>query len=188
MNSEDQDNTPESDLPRHEIEDEGDGPFDFDAVGDAASLRRELDAVKAERNDFENRMLRIAADYQNFVRRSEQNIAAAREQEIMSVAKSLVTVMDHFDLALTVDAEQISAADLMKGAQLVRDELLRTLQNFGVQRIEAERGEAFDPNRHEALMRQAVEDLESDQVAMQLQPGYVLNDKTIRAVKVAVAE
>ncbi|MFW6033239.1 MAG: nucleotide exchange factor GrpE, partial [Phycisphaeraceae bacterium] len=57
-----------------------------------------------------------------------------------------------------------------------------------IERIEAQPGEPFDPNRHEALMRQASDEVESGHVTTQFQPGYVLSDKTIRPAQVAVAE
>ena len=95
------------------------------------------------------------ADYQNFVRRAEQNVVAARQQQLLEVAKQLVTVLDHFDHALGVDPQKTSAGDLLKGVNIVRDELMRALSSFGVERLDVQAGEPFDPNKHEALMRQA---------------------------------
>ena len=64
---------------------------------------------------------------------------------------------------------------------------MNALQRFGVQRIDARQGDAFDPNLHEALMRQEQEGVESDHVVMQMQPGYTIGEKTIRPAKVSVA-
>ena len=72
--------------------------------------------------------------------------------------------------------------------RIVRDQLMSALEGFGVSRIDARPGEQFDPNRHEAMMRQAVEGLEPDRVAAQLQPGYMLDEKTLRPAKVSVTE
>lgn len=144
--------------------------------------------LQRERDEYESRYLRAMADYQNLARRAAQNEVVAREQAIMQMARQLVTVLDHFDHALAVDPQKTSAADVLKGVVIVRDELLRSLQQFGVERLDVEPGAPFDPNKHEAMMRQPHDDLETDQVIQQLQPGYVLADKTLRPAKVSVAE
>lgn len=138
--------------------------------------------------EMESKYLRAAADLQNYAKRTRQNIADARQQQLMDVARALVTVLDHFDHALEVDPDSTSADALLKGVRIVRDELLGSLERFGVKRFEAKQGEQFDPNRHEAMMRQAVEGLEPDCVAAQLQPGYMLEEKTLRPAKVSVTE
>lgn len=145
------------------------------------------DAI-AERDELADKLKRMMADYQNFGRRAEQNVVAARQQQLIEVAKQLIPVLDHFDNAMGVDVEATSAADLLKGVTIVRDELMRSLTGFGVERLDVEAGEAFDPNRHEALMRQADTEIESNHVTAQLQPGYVLKDVTIRPAKVSIAE
>ena len=152
------------------------------ATDDAAAV------LQRERNEFESKYLRTMADYQNLARRAQQNEVVAREQAIMQMARQLVTVLDHFDHALVVDPEKTAAGDVLKGVVIVRDELLRALQQFGVSRLDVQPGEPFDPNRHEAMMRQPHDEMETDQVIMQLQPGYVLAGKTLRPAKVSVAE
>ena len=175
-----------------ELDEAGDA-LEFPDVDDAAQGSDEAEAdplaeMQAERDALEDKLKRMAADYQNFARRAEQNVVAARQLQLMDVAKQLVPVLDHFDNALSVDPDKASAADLLKGVTIVRDELMRTLGSFGVQRLDVEVGEPFDPNRHEALMRQADTDIESNHVTAQLQPGYTIEDKTIRPAKVSIAE
>ena len=148
----------------------------------------ETEAIQRKRDELETRFLRVSADYQNYVRRAQQNIATAREQLLIDVAKSLVTVLDHFDRALEVDPEKTSSSDLLAGMQIVRDELLKTLEGYGVRRLEAKQGDEFDPTRHEGLMRQVVEGIEPDHVARQLQPGYTLGEKTLRPAQVSLTE
>ena len=165
-----------------------------DAGADEASADQpltpdeELQHLRGELDQVNQRLLRVSADYQNFVRRAQQNLADARRQQVMDIAKALVTVLDHFDRALEVDVENTAAQSLLDGVQIVRDELLRTLEQFGVARLEVNAGDPFDPNRHEALMRQAAEGVEADHVVAQLQPGYILDDKTLRPAQVSVAE
>ena len=168
-----------------------DGSASAEASGDAAEAEGEVDiesALRAELAELNEKYLRVAADYQNYIRRAEQNVVTTKEQQVMSMVRELVPVMDHFDSALNVDAETVNAADLMSGVQMVKDELLRAMGKYGVERIDAEVGEAFDPNKHAAMMRQASEEVESNHIVQQFQPGYMLGEKTIRAANVIVAE
>ncbi|MCC6683325.1 MAG: nucleotide exchange factor GrpE [Phycisphaeraceae bacterium] len=148
----------------------------------------EVTLMRQQRDDFEARYLQSMADYQNLARRSRLNEQVAREQTVLEMARQLVTVLDHFDHALAVDVEKTAAGDVLRGVAIVRDELLRVLAQFGVERLDVAAGEEFDPNKHEAMMRQPHEQLTSNQVIQQLQPGYVLADKTLRPAKVSVAE
>lgn len=138
--------------------------------------------------ELEKKLVRANADYQNVVRRSEQNVINAREYAIMELAKELLTVLDHFDHALMVDPENVDPKSLLNGMQIVRDELIRTLHRYGVKRLDIEPGQEFDPQRHEAMMRQPADDMESNSIVSELQPGYSIGDKLLRAAKVSVAE
>lgn len=186
MNKEDR--QPQDDQPQPQPEDGAQEAQSEAEQQVAQDLQETMDALQKERDDLEQKLLRIAADYQNYVKRAEQNRRTAEQQQIMDVGKSLVTVLDHFDRALEVDPEQTSAGDVLAGVQMVRDELMRTLGRFGIERIDVEAGEPFDPNRHEALMREKRDEVEANHVTQQLQPGYMIEDKVIRPAKVAVAE
>lgn len=151
-------------------------------------VEKDIKDLVAENADLQGKLLRAAADYQNYVRRSQQNVVAAREQQTMELARELITVLDHFDNALSIDVEKATAKSVMEGLFIVRDELLKTLERHGVQRMTADKGDEFDPNRHEALMRTKAEGIDTNHVVSQLQPGYTINEKTLRPVKVSVAE
>jgi len=146
-----------------------------------------LSRMQAERDELESKLLRVSADYQNFARRAQQNVESAVEQKLMDMARSLATVMDHFDRALEGQTKD-EAQGVLQGVFMVYDELLSTLKRFGIERLDVEPGTEFDPNRHEALMRQPSEEIESNHVTMQMQPGYVLGEKVIRPAQVGVAE
>jgi molecular chaperone GrpE len=164
-------------------EEHGDAAEQAFAEEDASPLTQ----LRAERDELESKLLRVSADYQNFARRAQQNVDAAVEQKLMDVARGLVTVMDHFDRALEGQAEG-EAAGVLQGVTMVHNELLATLNRFGIERVDVEPGTEFDPNRHEALMRQPSDEYESNHVTMQLQPGYVIGEKVIRPAQVGVAE
>lgn len=176
------------DPPQPPEEEPAQSELEADANTDDANELDALAALEKRHAELNDKYLRLAADYQNFQRRSQQNVTQARELQAMSIARDLLSVLDHFDNALAIDPENTSASDLFKGVTIVRDELLRTLASHGIERIEAQPGEEFDPNRHEALMHQASEEHDAGSVAQQLQPGYVMQGKTLRPVKVAVVQ
>ncbi|MEM8781883.1 MAG: nucleotide exchange factor GrpE [Planctomycetota bacterium] len=145
-------------------------------------------ALQAERDELETKLLRTAADYQNYVRRATREIEATRQQRIVDVARAMTTVLDHFDRALQVEPNQTSSEELLQGVGSIRDELLKALATFGLERVEVQPGEEFDPNRHEALMFQPTEGFESGQVVQTLMPGYFVKDTPVRPAQVSVAQ
>lgn len=154
---------------------------------EAAETDSPLAALQSERDELEAKLLRVSADYQNFARRAQQNVQAAGEQKLMDIARAMTTVLDHFDRALE-GQDKDNAEGVLQGVFIVHSELLATLNRFGIDRLDVEPGTEFDPNQHEALMRQPSDEYESNQVTMQMQPGYVIGDKVIRPAQVGVAE
>jgi len=158
-----------------------------DADTDAPPADNAARQVEQELEDLRSRLLRTTADYQNFVKRSQANQQAAVEQRVISIVRDLVAVIDHFDRALQLDPEKVSAGDVMKGIDSVKGELMRVLNKYGVEPISPAVGEPFDPNLHEALMRAEADGVESNHVVAVLQNGYRLGDKPIRPAGVSVA-
>ena len=176
-----------SDQDQQPDELQGEDNLDAEAYEIAPEDRSVIEQLQAERDEFESKLLRVSADYQNFARRAQQNVDSAVEQKLMDIARGLVTVMDHFDRALEGQSTDDNAG-VLQGVTMVHNELLGTLNRFGIQRLDIEPGTEFDPNRHEALMRQPSDEIESNHVTMQMLPGYMLGEKVIRAAQVGVAE
>jgi molecular chaperone GrpE len=147
-----------------------------------------LEILAQERDKVEDKLARLSADYHNFIRRSRTHLEAELQEQLLGVGKALVIVLDQLDHALVADPEKASIEDLLVGVKIVRDELLKALEGFDIKRLDAKRGQEFDPIRHEALMRQEDDEIESNHIVAQLQPGYVLGDKTIRPAQVTLAQ
>lgn len=165
-------------------------PADADAptAEEFAAVRERAARAEAERDEFEAKLLRTAADYQNFIRRSQLNLDAEKQETLMKVAKALVGVLDNFDRALELDPETTTPADLHQGAASIQSSLLQALEGFGLKKITVEPGDEFDPHLHEALMRQPTDDIESNHVVAQFLPGYLLKEHPVRPAQVSVAE
>jgi len=135
------------------------------------------DLVAEMRSD----MLRAQAELVNFRTRVERDRAANREAVIAEVIRSLLPALD--DLAR---AE--AHGDLVEGAPLtlVAQKLRGAFEKFGLRQV-GEKGEAFDPAFHEAVVQLPSPDVTVNTIADVIEPGYVLGDRLVRPAKVAVS-
>lgn len=151
---------------------------------EAAEFVRE---IEQERDDAIEARKRALADFQNFQRRASENERRALEEGTTRVVRSILPVLDHFDLALSQGKEPMTVDQLVGGVKMVRDELDKTLQSHGVQRIAPDAGDEFDPQRHEAMMHEPSDEHETGRIVQVYQTGYAMGDRVLRPAKVAVA-
>ena len=127
--------------------------------------------------------MRLAADFQNYKRRTEnerKDIAAFANERIV---KELLNVIDSFERAL--ETAKCEDESFRNGVELIYKQLITTLTGFGVEVIPTE-GE-FDPNFHNAVMSEAVEGEEAGKILMVMQKGYTLNGRVVRPSMVKVS-
>ena len=150
---------------------------------DKAPEAEDKEAQKAE-EDLQTKYLRLAADFQNFRRRTEKeksDIYAFANEKIMTDA---LTVLDNFDRAMDAAPEDDKFAE---GISLIHKQFSDMLVKHGLKEIEAQ-DKPFDPQFHNAVQRMAKEGAETDTVITVLQKGYILTGKVIRPSMVIVAE
>ncbi len=171
----------ESPAPAGTAEPEPAEPVSADDADDA--LSRLADA-EAKRDEYLADLQRLAADFDNYRKRSarEQQAFAARAHERL-VAK-LLPVLDDLERALDA-AEKHEQARLIEGVEMTRAALAATLASEGLVEIEAEG--AFDPHAHEALMTQPADGVEPGEIVQVVQKGYRLGDVVLRPARVIVA-
>jgi molecular chaperone GrpE len=131
---------------------------------------------------------RVSADYANFQKRAPKQIADTIAYEKETIIKTLLPALDNFESALGGLRKAHSAKDggtLVKGIQIIYDQMLDIMKSHGVEQIRAT-GEKFDPAVHQAMMQQAEPEQEADIVLEDLQTGYKLNGRVIRPSKVIV--
>jgi molecular chaperone GrpE len=146
-----------------------------------------LKKLEAERDEAIAGRQRALADYLNYQRRALENESRASQDGVARVVRSLLPVMDHIDLALNQDMGQLTVEQFAAGVRIARDELAKVLQNHNVQPILPEIGEEFDPNLHQAMMKQPREGIAANGIVMVMQPGYKLGDLILRPAQVAIA-
>ena len=151
------------------------------AIGQA--LRQVLADGDTARED----RLRALAEVRNNQRRAAENERRVEQAARASVYRSVLPVLDQMEMALDQDLEAISVRQLADGVRIARDELTKVLTDQGVSRIDPGVGDPFDPVRHEAMLRQEAEGIETDHIVMILQPGYAVGERVLRPAKVAVA-
>ena len=170
------------------IEAEADAILDADAANAGDSLAP-LDQMIAERDEWKDRALRVAAEMENLKRRSEAQQNDARAFAIQRFAKDLLPVADSLQRALQAapkDSEGPAAA-LVAGLELVEKSLQGAFASNNLKQVAPGPGETFDPHLHQAMMEQPSETVPGGTVLQTMQAGYELFGRTIRPAMVVVA-
>lgn len=144
-----------------------------------------VDTIRA-RDELSDKLLRMAADHQNFQRRASGNEREARTSATQGVVQSLIPLLDTFEMALMQDPEKVSSQMVIDGVKMIRDEFMRMLSGYGVSPINPSVGDEFNPAEHAAMMQQAVEGIEPGHISMNMGIGFKLGERVVRPAKVAV--
>lgn len=142
--------------------------------------------LQRERDDYHDRWMRKAAEFDNYRRRIERERREQADQAVVNLLQDLLLVVDDFDLALTVDAGEGGAA-YRKGVELIHAKLHDMLRKQGVTPIEAI-GADFDPNVHQAVIQEPSDDHRDGEVIGELRKGYMIGDRLLRPAMVRVAK
>jgi molecular chaperone GrpE len=169
-------------------------PADPDSrEGDAAGAGGEpLAELERERDDYRDRWMRTAAEFENYRKRIERERREQRDQALSDFLRELLLIVDDFDLALKVDSEKGDKTDrghsqYRKGVELIHAKLHDLLRKQGVTPIEA-LGADFDPNLHQAVTHEPSPEHRDGEVIGELRRGYLMNGRLLRPAMVKVAQ
>ena len=167
------------------IEDTGDSVADIEHEMEVAAQEAVagVTPAAAPEDDFRDRYVRTLADFENYRKRSEREKDDFRRYALVGVIRDLLPVIDNFERALE-HAEE--GDEFHKGVALIYKQLFDVLQGHGLRAI-AESGVRFDPNIHEAVVREEDPSVPSHTVVAILQKGYFLHDRLVRPALVKVA-
>jgi len=150
-------------------------------------LKKKLEEKEKEIKEHHDRLLRLAADFENYKKR------AAKEKEEWTkfanedLIRAILPFIDNLDRAIS-HAEKVSDTGvLIEGVRLTIQQLLQTLSRFGLSTFESV-GKPFDPTVHEAMLVVETEKHEPNQVLEEFQKGYLLNDRLLRPATVSVSK
>lgn len=144
--------------------------------------------LRTERDQMFERLARATAEFKNSQKRLESDFDQRMQYANTSLIKSLLPVIDNFERALSQDVSKVAPASILKGMQIVHDQLMSVLQQQRVEEIAPQAGEPFDPTRHEALMQQPSDQYTEPTVTQLMQKGYALQGRTLRPAQVAVSK
>jgi molecular chaperone GrpE len=154
---------------------------------DMQSLTAQLVEISNQRDAFQSQYLRIAADFDNFRKRNSKEKEETEIRTKQTTISELLSVVDNFERARTqIKPQNEGEMAIHKSYQGVYKQLVESLKRIGVSPMRPE-GQQFDPNLHEAVMRQPTEEHPEGTVIEELQRGYYLGDRILRHSLVKVA-
>ncbi len=143
---------------------------------------------------LEDRYVRLFAEYDNFRKRTAKEKEDLYSSAVVEVTKQWLAVLDNIDRAIdAAKAQQGDGVDeevedkMLQGLELIKKQAADVLTKINVTEIPCERGTAFDPNLHEAVMHTEDDTLGENEVAQVFQKGYILKDRVVRHAVVQVA-
>ena len=152
-------------------------------------ITKERDDLIAGAEQAKDQALRSLAELENVRRRKEQEKVDAIKFANERLVMELLPVLDSFELAMNQskqsDNEEVQA--VVTGFDMIQKQLEQFLDKCGVKRIEA-LDQPFDPNLHQGISQETNPDIEENTVIKEMQPGYTLNDRVLRASMVVVSK
>ena len=146
-----------------------------------------LELAVKQRDELKDQLLRSQADFQNFKRRNQTARSDGYEDGVREAIAAMLPAIDNLERAIGAAEKQEGGEALAEGVKMTLNSLMESLKRFGFEEVPA-LGEPFDPEKHNAVMREATDD--PGKVLEVFQKGYKVKDKIIRyaMVKVAVEE
>jgi molecular chaperone GrpE len=150
-------------------------------------LKKKLEEKEKEIKEHHDRLLRLAADFENYKKR------AAREKEDWTkfanedVIRAILPFIDNLERAVNHAQKVADTGVLIEGVRLTIQQILQTLNRFGLSSFQSV-GKPFDPTVHEAMLVVETDQHEPNQVVEEFQKGYLLNDRLLRPATVSVSK
>jgi molecular chaperone GrpE len=169
----------EADAPQAPASDANTSPTDA-----VASLNAEIEKLKTDKKEIYDRLLRTAADFENFKKRTKKDEAEAGDRGRKQLLSEILPAVDNLERAV----EHAQAGDAVAdGVRLVLKQLYAALEKFNVKAFESV-GKAFDPAVHEALQQQETDEHPPGAIVSEFQKGYMIGAKLLRPALVVVAK
>jgi molecular chaperone GrpE len=158
-----------------------------DSVAAAVAGDDELERLRIEHETLRGQYVRMAADFDNFRKRQQRDAADQRLQITCSAISAILPVVDNFERARQqLDPQGDEAQALHRSYQGLYKQLVEALKDLGVAPMRVQ-GQPFDPNLHEAVLREPSDEYAEDVVIEELQRGYELETRVLRHALVKVS-
>ena len=170
-----------------EVSEAPDAPAEDGHVATAEEWQAALELAVKQRDELKDSLLRAQADFQNYKRRNQTARSDGYDDGVREAIAAMLPAIDNLERAIDAAEKHEGGEALAEGVKMTLNTLMESLKRFGFEEVPA-LGEDFDPELHNAVMREAGE--EPGKVLEVFQKGYKVKDKIIRyaMVKVAVEE
>jgi molecular chaperone GrpE len=156
------------------------------AAEDSPAEADPLAAALAEASANKEKFLRTAADFDNFRKRARRDVEDAEKRAKENLLKDLLPVFDNLERAVAHAETAKDAKSVAEGVSMVLRQFIDSLARAGIERVKST-GESFDPNVHEAI-QQLESDVAPGTILTEVQAGYRLGERLVRAAMVVVAK
>lgn len=151
------------------------------------NYKKEFAQAVAERNDLHEKLLRTAAEFDNFRKRVMNERAEWNDRATAELITAILPIMDDLERFAAVDENNKDFDVLLQGVVLILKNFKRILGDYGLVELDTV-NQPFDPEKHDALLQMQVKDVEPDIVVEQHVKGYEFKDQVIRHAKVIVSK
>ena len=160
-----------------------------DVLSEVDDQELEIEQLRAERDELQDRFMRALADAENARKRSEKDRREAENYGGSKLARDMLPVYDNMKRAIeaaTDEQREVSAA-LFEGIELTMRELLNVFKKHGIEVIAPKEGDQFDPQTHEAMFEAPVPGTKAGQIIQVAAEGFMLHDRLLRPAQVGVS-
>ena len=151
-------------------------------------LEEKLSVAQAEASENHDRLLRMAAEFDNYKKRTARELEDLKKYAAENLIRQLLGVVDNLERAIaSASADNASDHRVVDGVALTLAEIMKILEKHHVSPIEA-MGEPFDPTFHQAMCQEESSDHPPNTVVQEFQKGYLIHDRLLRPAMVVVSK
>lgn len=170
-----------------EVVDEKENDVDEKAEEVVNEKEDQIRILQGEVDKWKNEYYKVFADMENVKRRLQNEHANNLKFMAQGIVEQMLPIVDNFERSLAVENPSDELKGFLKGYEMIYKQIVTLLENQGVKVIETKDKE-FDPNFHQAVMTVSDENYKPGMIVEELQKGYMLKDRVIRASLVKVSE
>ena len=175
---------PASDVVQDEIVAEA---SEGEPVDELAALQQQLDEAQAQADEYLDDLRRERAAFQNYKKRQESERVESRRMAQASLLTQVFPILDDMERALDAIPDDQSDQPWIEGMVFIRRKLQKTIKGLGINPVEAEPGQSFDPFIHEAVTYEEHQDHQEGEIISVVQKGYKQGERVLRPAQVRVA-
>ena len=177
----------QGDKPEPQDDDEDFIVPEEEAAQEAEAELSDLEKARAERDRMREQLLRIAADFDNFRKRSRKEVEEVRRRAIEDTLREVLPVVDNLERAAGAMSEASDVGAVAQGVQMVLRGFEDIASRLGLKRVPTV-GHQFDPTCHDAMQQQETDQHAPGTIVAEVVPGYYLGDRLLRPAMVVVAK